>query len=434
MAVLATAVWRVRPSGSNTNGGGYDPGIAGAATDYSQQNTAQATGSHGTATGTTTFTDAVAANFTSAMVGNALWIASGAGFTTGAYFITAFTSATQVTLDRSPGTGTVAVWALGGGWADPWTNLVSSTTFVVAGNTVYILGSGTPNPASYVYDYTLSAGAFTLAAGNSTAGKILYANDPLTPGYKAPPDTTGGMPTLKIPGSIITNASGTIGFNGLWFVASATGPIFQSSSGEDCTIFGCVYDAFNFASKLKNGGPTLYVIGTEIFSSVAVTNEDFVFSMNGVTVIIGCNIHDIGLGIALSSGSTGILNNNIIAKLTNASGGFGAIFINSVAGASIINNTIDGNGSHGIEIANQADVAVSTVMNNIISNHTGVAKSGIKVDSGGAAANSAIAALVDYNVYYNNTADVTNINYGPHDTHGGSNPYVGQSTENYTLA
>src|SRR5271170_2466310 len=100
MAVNATAIWRVRPSGSNTNGGGYDPGISGAATAYSKQNTAQATGTLGTSTASTTFTDAGGA-FTSAMVGNALWIASGAGFTVGAYFITAFGSSTSVTLDRA---------------------------------------------------------------------------------------------------------------------------------------------------------------------------------------------------------------------------------------------------------------------------------------------------------------------------------------------
>src|SRR5271166_746827 len=158
MAVNATAVWRVRPSGSNTNGGGYDSGIAGAGTDYSQQNTAQATGTLGTAAGTTAFSDAGGA-FTAVMIGNALWIASGAGFTAGAYFITGYTSATAITLDRSPGTGTVANWAVGGAWADPSTRFDTSSSPaspVVAGNIIYVLGSGTPNPASYTYDYDIT--------------------------------------------------------------------------------------------------------------------------------------------------------------------------------------------------------------------------------------------------------------------------------------
>ena len=143
----------------NTNGGGYDPGISGAATDYSQQNSAQASGTHGTTTGTTTFTDATALAFTSAMVGNAIYI-TGTGQTTGWYFVTAYSSSSVVTLDRSPGTGTLATWHLGGGWAD-FTNLVS-TGPLVAGNTVYALGSGTPNPASYTYDYTVAS---TIAVG-----------------------------------------------------------------------------------------------------------------------------------------------------------------------------------------------------------------------------------------------------------------------------
>src|ERR1700680_1745544 len=194
MAITATAAWRVRPSGVNTNGGGYDAGIAGAATDYSQQNAAQASGTNGATVGTTDFADVTAAAFTSAMIGNAIYI-TGAGQTTGFYFVVAFVSAAHVTLDRSPGTGTSATWHLGGGWADWWTN---TTANIVPGNIVYILGSGTPNPASYTYDY-VSPASFVPVSGNATAGLITFANDPGTPGYKAPPDTTGGMPVIQTP-------------------------------------------------------------------------------------------------------------------------------------------------------------------------------------------------------------------------------------------
>src|SRR5277367_6296433 len=134
MAVAASAIWRIRPSGSNTNGGGYDVASYPGGTDYSRQNSPQATGTLGTAAGTATFTDAGGA-FTSLMVGNALWIASGTGFTVGAYFVITFNSSTSVVLDRSPGTGSAAHWALGGGWADPATN-TSSTGPLVPGNVV----------------------------------------------------------------------------------------------------------------------------------------------------------------------------------------------------------------------------------------------------------------------------------------------------------
>ena len=55
-------------------------------------------------------------------------------------------------------------------------------------------------------------------------------------------------------------------------------------------------------------------------------------------------------------------------------------------------------------------------------------------DAGTTAQNDRVKQFIDYNVFYNNTTDVNAISYGAHDTHGGSNPYVGQSAENYTLA
>ena len=58
MAVTATAIFRVRPAASNTNGGGYDGIAYPGGVDYSQQNSAQATGTLGTSTASTTFTDA----------------------------------------------------------------------------------------------------------------------------------------------------------------------------------------------------------------------------------------------------------------------------------------------------------------------------------------------------------------------------------------
>ena len=75
-----------------------------------------------------------------------------------------------------------------------------------------------------------------------------------------------------------------------------------------------------------------------------------------------------------------------------------------------------------------------SLSNCIISNHTGGSKFGLNVDAGATATNDRANAFVDYNTYYGNTADLQNVSYGVHDTHGGSNPYVGQSTENYTLA
>lgn len=426
MAVNATAIWRVRPSGSNTNGGGYDPGIGGAATDYSQQNAAQASGSNATcATGTSTFIDATANAFTSAMIGNAIWIASGTNFTVGAYFVTAFTSASTVTLDRSPvgGTnGSVGVWALGGGWADPFTNFTTSGP-VVAGNIAYILGSGTPNPASYVYDYTATT-FFTPQSGNTTAGYINWANDPNTPGYKAPPDTTGGMPTIKTAGLWVNGSSTTyIGFSGIWFVASAT--TFTNLMGHitGLKLVGCVYDQFGFDVGLTiNDVADTAFIGCEVFSSSGGSGGSAYAIDSSFGVCDGCNIHDT-VGNGLRSADVQTMMNCIVAKCS----GVGITFFGR---GFVINCTVDGNTGHGIELLNTNSMYGGAILNNIISNHTTAAKVGLKADS----AVPALMLYADYNVYYNNTSNYSGVNAGPHDTALGVTPYVGSGTENYTLA
>src|SRR6185312_4762064 len=219
---------------------GYDAAISGAGTDYSQQNSAQASGTHGSCT-TSTFTDSTAAAFTTAMVGNAMYI-TGGGATTGFYFVISRTNANTVVLDRSPG-GSVsgATWHLGGGWADFWTN---TTANIVGGNRVLVLGSGTPNPASYTYDYTHTS-YFTPVNGDATNGRVSFEVDPATPGYKAPPDTTGGMPVIKVDGLTFYNAD-NCNYKGLWFVASAANNAGYGVLGNpvNALVFGCVLDQF----------------------------------------------------------------------------------------------------------------------------------------------------------------------------------------------
>jgi hypothetical protein len=463
MAVNATAVWRVRPSGNNLNGGGYDAGISGAATDYSQQNAAQTSGSAGTATGTTTFSDAVANSFTAAMVGNAIQIASGVGFTAGFYFVTAFTSSTTVTLDRSPGTGTVAVWKLGGGWADFWTN-TTSTGPLVGGNTIYILGSGTPNPSSYIYDYTAPTFTPITPTGITT---LTFANDPGTPGYKAFPDTTGGMPVIKFTGAQIFNVEAAsanslvIRTLGLWFVGGAgisAGSYVLNSAASSIAggtsavaVMGCVLDQFGFDIGMaqctgpgSQGGAIIYAFGAEVFSSVSAsvgTNAAFfsnysAFNVHPTILVYNCNIHDcISYGIyGTVTGSfrdfTLTVEDTIIAKC-----GVDGIYCDTYDIVTIKNCTIDGSAGSGINFGSLIGLFFTeTVWNNIISNHTGAGKFGINFqESAPTVAKSTL--FVDYNAYYNNSTDLSNsVPYSPHDTHGGANPYVNSAIENYTLA
>jgi hypothetical protein len=424
VAINATAIWRVRPSGSNTNGGGYDPGIAGAATDYSQQNAAQASGTHGSGVATTTFTDTTAAAFTSAMVGNCINI-QGQGF----YFVVTFTDASHVVVDRALGTFSGASWALGGGWANPFTN-ASTTGPIVPGNKGFILGSGIPNPAAYTFDYTWSAQT-ALAAGSTAGGSVIWANDPSTPSYKAPPDTSGGMPVIKVTANLALLV-GYHKYQGIYFVgsglAAGNAVVEQNNSGTIASsFFGCVYDQ-NATDSFFINDNYIDLIGSEIFSSVGATGTSFAVICSS-SVLLGCNIHDVvGNGVEFGGGR---IINCIIAKCK-----VDAIQANVGILSTILNNTIDGNGRHGINITGGSagdTVSRTVIFNNIISNHTAGGAVGFTVSNGTLAANTALS-LADYNCFYNNTTNYSSISAGAHDTALGSNPYVGQATENYTLA
>lgn len=433
MAANATAVWRVRPSGSNNNGGGYDPGIASAGIDYSQQNSPQVSQSStaNTSTATVTLTD-TGASFTSALIGNGIRV-SGTSISTTYTFITAVPTSTTLTLQTSPGTaGTAVSYNIGGGWADYWTNTTGAP--VVAGNTIYILGSGVPNPSSYTYDYTRT-GYFTPVSGDQASGGLVsFIGDPSTP--------SNGVPCLKVDGLTFYSGGGWL-FKNLWFVASAANNnaygIFGGNSNVPLVVINCVFDQFGYDIALSGGSssnPPIQAIGIEVFSSVGKHSTNASYGMNlspgsgPGAFMINSNIHDcIGPGVIM--GRNSVLSNCIIAK-----NGAAGVVITLTAGytAECVGCTIDANSGNGIEFTTQASLSAAVCLNNIISNHVTGGTYGMTVDAGTAAQNSRVQGFVNYNTFYNNTTNYNAINAGANDTAEGSNPYVGQSTENYTLA
>src|SRR5580658_5068799 len=159
MALPAGSVWEVRPTvGSDTNGGGFVTGSSG--TDYSQANSKNTVGSDisttdGVGNGTTTWTSATG-NFSTAIVGNIIYL-SGSGITTGWYQVTARGSATSITLDRSPGTGTGATMNIGGALA----TVAQAYTNSVPSNTVYVKATGS---------YTVTTALVISLQSNSSPG------------------------------------------------------------------------------------------------------------------------------------------------------------------------------------------------------------------------------------------------------------------------
>ena len=508
MAVGATAAWRVMPSGSNTNGGGYDCGLASGGTitaaatgsngswatsagtttftdttaaaftsgmagasiriegvgqfsvlsyvsstqititapkpatsnfgsnaswavgpgqDYSQQNSAQQTWTNLSCTGSasTTLTDSSSGGlFTSAMVGNAIQISGGSGYTAGVYFVVTVTDSNDVVLDRTPASSASAASGgtgkLGGGWADFWTNTTTAKAWIVAGNVVYILGGSSPSYASP--DYTASA-ALTVS-GSQTAGRVKFIGDPNTPsgnGYS-------GYPLIKAPDGQWNNTSVTL-IQNLFLVRTSAGLSGVFRSSEDGVAINIILDQDGWDGGLCGSG-AVRCVNCEVFSSISKrsTNANAAIALSALAFADSCNVHDcIGVGITVAAGS------HVRSCIAAKNGGDG-IYVNgntSNSVTSIVGNTIDGNAGNGLEFEFQIGAATTQCFNNIISNNT---SDGIKATAGTLVPNDLCLGFVDYNTYYNNGTHYSGIAPGPHDTVLSSSPYVASSTENYALA
>lgn len=168
MAVTASTNWEVRTTGSDLNGGGFDPTVAGAGTDFSQQDSAQVSVTDAvTTSGSTTITSATA-NFTSAHVGNVIRISGGTGSQAALHkVVTVVNSATSITVNSSTGivTGTGVTMALGGalgtfGYAGQHTQ---SSNIVFGKSGTYVISS---TPAAN------DSGSFVLWVGYDTTRTI----------------------------------------------------------------------------------------------------------------------------------------------------------------------------------------------------------------------------------------------------------------------
>jgi hypothetical protein len=115
-AVSSTVQWDVRTTGSDSNSGGFDPGVSVPGTDYSQQNSPQITYTDLVIGVTTTQYTSVLHVVSSALPGNTLLVTGGTGCWTGTFEILSNATITA-TVDRSLGTAaSVCTAVLGGGF------------------------------------------------------------------------------------------------------------------------------------------------------------------------------------------------------------------------------------------------------------------------------------------------------------------------------
>jgi hypothetical protein len=159
MAISSSAVWEVRTTGDDANGGFYVSG----GTDYSQQDSAQLSVTDGVTNGTTTVTSATG-GFTAAMIGNGINIAGTIRQ------ITARTDTNTITVDATVAAASGQTMKVGGALASPgmaagkatacntiwWKSGTYSATIAstnVAGGCVSLTGGSGVTAASYLRGY-----------------------------------------------------------------------------------------------------------------------------------------------------------------------------------------------------------------------------------------------------------------------------------------
>lgn len=408
--------WRVRVSGNELNGGGFDPTITNAGTDYTDQDSPQLSSTTGTCTvGSTTWTD-TSVTFTAAMIGNVIRISAKTGGDATAldYFVvTAYTDANNVTLDRSPcavANITASTWRLGGAHAS-LVNYATSTTGLTTpalatpllpGNRIYMQGSGTLDPASNDYNY--SAGKWVFPSGTKTVG----GGGAITLiGYN-------GRPRIAHCGSLIT-AHWDV--KHVSFYRSAGTYLTPVCDGGSYVVWNtmtdCIFDQGGFASTewYAQYGGFLY---NEVRNTGggAVSTTQVIASQHPSNAIIGNYIHNVrGPAIAvryasqLCTTAATIAYNTIVNNLSDG------IQVEPAATAyyfAIFNNTIDANGGHGIKIGASA-ISQTTIFNNIISNHVGASKYAISFTDSYVTNRRLQRNVFDANCYYGNTTNFNTV-------------------------
>lgn len=389
-AALPVAVYEVRSSATagNVNGGGFNSARGG--TDYTLQDAAQVHSTDGVSTASTNFTS-VTGGFTDAMKGNFLHLTAATGTpTVGWYEIVSVTDANTIVLDRVSGTYTLADFYIGGAMSlnstldDDFFEIVHAPD----GSTVYIKSGS----------YTLGESMLTTGGGSSTAPVQVL-------GYNA---TRGDNPTGADRPTIDCTASFSIatGIGDYWIFKNLilTGGSSQVLWSDGIGGLGNIYENLKITNTSGTANRTALLGGGGglVINCELVSTNGYGLRVDGTVRVIVNYIHDSVIGIYNASGGiTGIFN--IIESCSTAAIQLGSaendhnFFYNTLYGA----ETPAGIGFH---LPTTTSIRCRFVGNIIYGFTTGA--------SGGS---NTTSNFWDYNDFYNNTTDRTNVTAGDND-------------------
>jgi hypothetical protein len=361
-------------TGSNNNGGWFDTASGG--TDYTQQASPQLALTDLATDGAGTGLSSSTGGFTAAMVGNAIHILSGTGFTPGWYRITAYTDTNNVTIDRSAGSSaTAGTGNVGGAMAVPTDEIMELRT---AGNILYFKGSGT---------FTLTENiSSTIAGDNANILKIegYTSTRGDNPTGTDMPLIACGAYTLTLSGLknamknlrfTTTNASGVR--NGTAGRTENCEAVNSSGTANRAAFYGGLGSIYHSCYGESTNGRAFYLSTTNVrvLNCFAKDSADAVYCNGNYAVIDNCVLADCTRGVNISLRSYAYISRCTIDDMT--------------IGISATTAT----GCH--------------IFNNNITNCT----TGANWNSGYEA-----GIILDYNNWYGNTTDKNNITKGDNAT------------------
>lgn len=380
MAVTAPTIWHCQSGGNANYGGGFDPNYGGS--NYALTTTPTCNGITIVLTGTGTTASLSSSGYTGVTadqgnVCNVTSVTSGTA-TVGAYIITSATS-TQWTFNQSIGTAGAVIVVYVGGSKASLTNLIATTTQLVAGNTIKRLGGE-----------TLSGTSTTFLTSPAIAGvRVVGSGSSWDDGVK---------PTLTISGSSNTLLAHSS--------SSATGWMYE------CFTFDGANQTSARGANVTAGAVTFQNCGFTQFPNNCVVNTaarvkalkcDFTsctgvaFSGNsGYSYLKGCRWSgNSNIGLTISSSGRVVVRGCLFHDGSGTSSDHIRVDA-STADVSIDGCTIDGAGRHGINF--QGNAVEAAVTNCLITNSGAYGISTTATNP---------PAVVDNCAYYGNTSGET---------------------------
>lgn len=355
----ATMQWEVRTTGSDSNGGGFDPGVASPGTDYSQQDACQVSYTDLVIDGVTnTKVTSAAHPFDSTSRGNVINITAGTGFTVQRVEIISVSGSTA-TVDKSLGTlsSTGGIGCLGGGLL----TLSSANTLLGNGMTINIkAGTYTLTSAITVTKGSLWWGYQTTHGDEGTKPLITTATNSVSIFIS---DTSGGTNPLYLRNLSLSSTATTRG-NGIesrthseevYLINSildgfATGFDGDNASGNfDFTIAQLsnseIKNCTSYAFRNGNSSGTSNIYASNIHDNTAQATYAVIRTSSKLTVLTTLITNNTGKGIFQDTAPTLLMADSTVAN--NSDSGINPASLGN-PNVSIFNTIIYGNGGWGI--------------------------------------------------------------------------------------